>query len=1077
MSLLFVKSADDRQQSTVHNPNTPSRFSNYLTQPLKIPPNSQVSYVSSQFSISADGVLPDDDSFMLTSTEDNAVLDQAVKYTWSNDKERTFGGLQQTLSNYTHSANEAEMDSDYTNTKYVDDVATGTKGVPNYGHIAVYNSINNKAILNTLIRPTIDQFNLDFNASSTNTAYLGGSWNGGGGATVPAGLNFTNKVDTKFQQDCFLTQRNSPNGISTFHAPSCYGYKVGDYTNAGNALTRIYAGGANFYNTGYASNGLITSAYKFGGAFGASLPLPSFSDGNYGVILNTTGIKKSVGNFTPSVNAQQSNGGGHTSIGALQSGGYVVLTQTNIGQNLADDHYTEALCGVGNKGFTGIAPQFFGIHSVPYIQQRGFEEAIKNGVPKQTALYDFNVQVDNWLPTIDLNNSPDSINAVNGDARYLFGIDIVPIGTAPNVDLICVPKVLDTINGTIKNSEYVDLTINNDFVGELSIKQLSKGINTAVVPPYTFDVDAKYSINTYNTDVLRTPASLFFRFRWENKNQICCEFTLNVEGVEGGYDPATDEPYAPATIPSVPPVAVGANIDVLLDGVTNGSIVNIGNDTITFLDSGGAGGGYQPNEVYDIVFQAPAGHNAILTFNDMDIEMTGTDAFDRLGIQTSDDGVTWANVNIVGLNNMSIADNPALPNFQLQQQYNGGSWTADPEQRNGGWIVPSRPTIFQINGGVIGQEYNLGKQYVKFRFLSNGNRQQTGWDMTIKSLALTPENDPRDKWCFLGRMNLINIEDNIKYLLPTYMGDCTVVSYPVAFTANQTDFRVLQKGHYNVRQSNRFFKENNNFGTNVQGISNQPAPYSADNIFFKGANSLGVLTYDQFNPFNSNETSQQLINAEYDGTPSTPFNTDGILSVAPEWLGTRLGIDSSDFKSFRGTDGLPAFGFGQPSTEMAYVLGFLSKLDFPAPIVLDVNPLITDGREYEKQGKNTIQPTNESFSNHYQITNLPIISQNGVVSSMNKTIYIANSLCINDIQDDSKYRFYCDKSPFPIWIDLNNYEEIQLNKIDVLITQDNNTEQTALEGETQVVLQFRQKETGGLPNTIPVKSMPFTRTY
>ena len=1076
MSLVFIKSSDDRQESTRHNPNTPSRFSNYLTQPMKIPPNSQVSYVSSQFSISADGLLPPDESYMLTSDTNNSVLDQAVKYYWTDDAKRTNGGIQQTLSNYTHSANEAEMDSDYTNTKYVNDGVTGTKGVPNYGHIAVYNSLNRKAILSTLIRPTIDQYNLDFNCSRTNPSYLGSAWNGGGGATVPAGLNFTNKVDTKFQQDVVMRQTNSPNGVATFQGGNCYGYVVGQPTGIANARPQVYAGGANFYNTGYSANALRSSAYEFGGGQGASEPLPSFSDGNYPVIMNSTGIKKSVGSYIPSSDPQQSNGGGHQAIGHLQSGGYAIITQSNVDQLLADGHYTAANCGVDYVGFTGYAPQFIGIHSVPYIQQRGFEEAIKNGVPKDTALYNFDTQIQNWLPTIDLNNSPDSLNAENGDARYLFGMDIVPVGSAPDVDLVCIPKVLDTINGTIKNSQYVDLTFNNDGIGELSIKQLSKGINTAVEPPYEFDAGANYSINTYNTDVLRTPASLFFRFRWENKNQICVEFTLNVEGVAGGYNPHTDEPYAPATLPA-PPIPIPDDPqEIRLDDATNGTIVNITSQT-TFFDSGGAGGPYNPNQAYNIVFVAPPDTNAVLVFNNFEFEQSATLMYDRLGIQTSNDGITWTNIALDGFQRMNSPNSPedsTDPNDRTL--FNNSSW--DDPVANGGWVLPRDPARFQFLGGELGKDYNMGARYVKFKFISDGNPSELGWDIGITAISAGGvESDPRDKWCFLGRMNLTNIQDSLKYYIPTYMGDCTVVSYPLAASTETEPFRVLQKGYFNVRQSNRYFKENNNFGTNQQGISNQPAPFSADNVFFKGADSLGVLAYDQFNPTLVGETSLQLINADYDGTPPTAFNTDGILSNPPLWLGSRLGIEGADFKSFRATDGNPAFDFNEPSTEMAYVLGFLSKQDFPAPIILEVDSFPADGSGYDKEGKNVIQPTNESFSNHYQITNLPITSQNGVVSSQTKTIYIANSLCINDIQDEEKYRFYCDKTPFPIWIDLNNLEEIQLNKIDILITKDNNTEQTALEGESQVVLQFRQKETGTLPNSIPVKSMPFTRTY
>jgi len=168
-----------------------------------------------------------------------------------------------------------------------------------------------------------------------------------------------------------------------------------------------------------------------------------------------------------------------------------------------------------------------------------------------------------------------------------------------------------------------------------------------------------------------------------------------------------------------------------------------------------------------------------------------------------------------------------------------------------------------------------------------------------------------------------------------------------------------------------------------------------------------------------------------------------------------------------------AFAEGQPLIEIGYTLGFNATtknddaLDIPS-----VSAIVR-----ELTASNDISIGSQAFSNHIQITNLPIISQNGVVSSVNKTIYIVDSLCIDHQHDDTSYRYYCDKAPYPLWVDLNNLETIELNKIDILITTDSNTPQTALLGSTQLVIQFRDKTSGAIINSIPVKSTPITNTY
>ena len=156
--------------------------------------------------------------------------------------------------------------------------------------------------------------------------------------------------------------------------------------------------------------------------------------------------------------------------------------------------------------------------------------------------------------------------------------------------------------------------------------------------------------------------------------------------------------------------------------------------------------------------------------------------------------------------------------------------------------------------------------------------------------------------------------------------------------------------------------------------------------------------------------------------------------------------------------------------EMGYILGWVKGNATDAGILLSKDVDVDYQTSFE--GINTIQLSDSAFSNHIQITNLPIQSQNGVVSSQNKLIYVVNSLGVNSVQTDTSYRIYNDTAPVLLWVDLNNFQELNLNRLDILITDDANRPQKLLVGTTDVVLMFRQKpETaaGYLPNNIPVK--------
>lgn len=1081
MSLVFLKSRDKQtnQAQQRYNPNKPFRFSNYLTQPLRLPPNSQVAYVSSQFTIAPNGDMDNQKTYIITEDKETSGLSAPTTFQFPNTQPTQVGNWTDNLNQYVLSANEFSMDSDYTGQIYDTAVELNdTQTKPRTGFQMLYDVGNDKPILRMVKHIPIDQYNLYFNACRTNPDY---NFIGQGGGNYPSGINWVASTDPKFYDDITMRSAVPPpippsvNPQVEFNTGNCYGLVVGGRTNNANARPNVLNAGANYYNTGWSATSLSANSqtYRFELAMSnsASVLPPYNTGGTYPITLSTTGIKKCIGSFTPSTDPQVSNLGGHAtqpSIGA--TGGYALWTQSNVLQSEADKHYNATAVGVdagGNAltGFTGLAPIQVGVMSIPYIQQVGYDNAVANGLTDPQAR-DINIQAQYWTQVNDLNASTSATIAQGSHARYLFGYEIKSVynglGTG---DCVVQAKVLDCVNGSISNSRYVD-------VGQpLSIKKLSQGISTAVVPDFEFENGARYSINTYADSSERTACMIFFRFRWVNKNQMALEYTLSVAGGAGTYNNAGDDPHDNPLFSSSPPVIPDDPQEIRLDDATNGSLVNITSQT-AFFDSGGPSNPYQPNELYSIVFVAPEDTNAVIVMNNMDIEMSNAVAFDRLGIQISDDGATWENINIVGFNNMVVENNPNNPADPAEEEFVGGNWIGA-DQQNGGWIVPSRPSIFEANGGVMGQAYNLGKRYIRFRFISDGSQQQTGWDIgiTAQSAVSGIENDPRDKWCLLATMNPSNALLR-QYYIPSYMGDIGMVQYPITASTNvatginnDANYRGCVKGWFNPRQSNRFFRDNNNGGGRPK------APMTPENIFYD-ADGLGVLT---FNPVGNVGTSNTLLNMNWDATklpeqfdPSTGWLDSDVNYLAIAYKTT------ADLDAFRTMEGFNRFQVGQPDNlELGYTLGFNELTDNTDVLQL------TDLNATTKQllAEADISIGSQAFSNHIQLSNLPIISQNGVVSSINKTIYVCDSLCIDSTHDTSSFRYYCDKAPYPLWIDLNNLETIELNKIDVFISTDENTPQKSLTGNTQLVIQFRDKTSGQLINSIPVKSMPFTRTY
>lgn len=1059
MSLVFLKSEDKQGSKEInsHNPNTPSRFSNYLTQPIRLPPNSQVGYVSSQYTLGQSIDLDLEKSF-LNITEIGTEVFSIPTQMVNNKEGLETKPIYEVISNQSLSSNEFGYDGDYTGLTYKKvNVENRPQEQPDTGIIQVYKESNDKSELKIIPRLAIDQYNLYFNSFGSNPQFLQSGWDTGVGAAVPAGLNFTNKVDFKFQSDIETIEIASEIGIPQ-RTTSCFGYKVGLETNLTNATPRIQRQGANFYNTGFLSQGIGTNPNYDWTQPAGTLDLPDYDDNNYACFFSTGAIKKQIGEFTPSTDEQQSNTGGHISPGGfnITSGGYGIQGFSNTDNALAVQHYS---AGVTDRvGYCGIAPFYAGIQPISLVQQIGYDTAKNSaGLPESTSRQ-FQIQLQYYNFLHSLNNSQFDNEPIGNLAYYLFGMvgRDVEVNGNQNFQISC--EILNPSNTTADESF---TNSNYDPIGRtLDVYKLSKGINTATDDgtEYTFDAGANYSINVFDYSLPRVGAGLFFRYRWVNKYQMNIEFTLSVDGYAGTYDSATDEPYEPpgfiAPAPSVPSTPVQ---NIALDATTTGGSTNITSQT-TFTDSGG-GGNYDPNESYDHIFVAPVGLNASFTINDIEFEHSSFSMYDRLGVQSSPDGVTWTNVSFAGFRSSVTTAAPWSTSF--------GSPSTP------GWIFPRDIGTLSSLGGNPSQTFDVGERYVKFTFESDGSQQERGWNLSMNAVdpGTTPNaNDPRDKWVILSTMNYNQGGISQSYFIPSYMGDIGMIYYPVAgITGDEASLRSLQKGWLDVRQTNRFFRNNNNGG------GQQYAPYSNDNPAYI-EEGLGLLRLDTTNPTSYEDpdlTSTNFINNDYLGKVSVFSNETGREGTFDLNTIYYLGVPlQSQEDLYLDMDGLAVFDLRNPDTEVGYVLGYNDNSES-----VSIKTLTQDVLSYILEGQNSVQPSSRSATNHFQLTNLPIKSQNGVVSSVSKTIYVANTLCVTKTQDEGSYRFFCDRTTFPIWIDLNNLETIELNKIDVLITNDNNIEQQNLEGTTELVIMFRQKETGILPNSIPTNSMSMTRTY
>ncbi len=1053
MSLVFVKSRDKQAKNTRHNPNKPYAFSNYLTQPIELKPNSQVAYVSSTFNIDDDLSIGKGTMRWLNGMKE---LDYPIRLISEDINE--IGNPSKVVNQLIEPLNEYGISDMFTNKLEAEETLVGTSlnKAFDFGYNFYYDNDTDKVQLTATQTTGVDNFNLDFNALNQNPTFDALSWVGSAGGTYPAGINWNELYSTKYHTDLTTYQFNSPAGNATFDTPSVQGLLLGRVSDDTDGLDNIYTGTANYYNTGYLTCDLATNtSYDFTTPSDTN-NMPEYNERQYGLITTATGIRRVVGNVNPSSDPQKSNNGGHQYIGHLNSGGYAIWAPSNTSQALADQHYDATTYGTSKVGFTGIAPTFVGVHSIEMIKR------VSVGNTLEEVLQDF-------VSICDLNDSLYDDEPGGAFPRYLFGLRIEEeFNVGSSNKTVVYAEFMDTSLGADETSSAYEIIGNK----KLDIEALSGGVNTCVPEgedPVIFAPGANYHIQTYDNEGGEDDAMLFFRFRWINPYQMCIEYTLSVEGLAGTYNNSIDEPYAPS-IQSNPnpstadPVPSPTSETVELDDTTNGTTRTLTNNT-TFTDSG-AGSDYSSGEDYFIVFDAGVGKTVTMLINSFGFEHSTFAMYDRLSIQTSNDGLTYTNANLTGFQASATQSYPYSTSFA------GSTW--DNSSSHPGWIFPSTTTRYATLGGVIADTLNLNARYVRFGFTSDNSATDDGWNLTLKPdtpylddpSAFNPAHfNPTTQWCLLASMNMKNVAGVERDLFfPTYMGDMILNQFPVASSNGlnvRADFKTCTKGYYNPRITERSVVPAQENDINFRAYNN---PSSKDTKFFNNDGMLPLeFNYqvpDISSPIfvNNGEASTLTFNNTFTnlGVYDYKFGENTMVKLLSVELKTKE--DTREILSQKQTiDGGEVLyqRFNPNGLELGYSLGYVKP---------NQRRLITTGvvdgatKVISLTATDDLDVNSKLFNLHVQLTNLPIQSQNGVVSSQNKTIQVINSLCIGKVYDYVNYRFFCDQSPRLIWIDLNNADSITLNRLDIQFCDDENLPCRFMSNDSDVVLMFRCKD-------------------
>lgn len=163
-----------------------------------------------------------------------------------------------------------------------------------------------------------------------------------------------------------------------------------------------------------------------------------------------------------------------------------------------------------------------------------------------------------------------------------------------------------------------------------------------------------------------------------------------------------------------------SSTDIFLDSTTTDNVVNVGaSDLFELYDSGGPDNDYNSDELYTITFNLQNVPGVKLRFNDFDFEHSGSSLWDRLGLEVSNDGVTYQNINVEWFEQTIAQTAP---------------WGTVKTGNGNGWIVPEDEKEAKDLG--MPQDKILVIQntpFIKFTFRSDFTTQKDGWHISISS--------------------------------------------------------------------------------------------------------------------------------------------------------------------------------------------------------------------------------------------------------------------------------------------------------------------------------------------------------
>jgi hypothetical protein len=284
------------------------------------------------------------------------------------------------------------------------------------------------------------------------------------------------------------------------------------------------------------------------------------------------------------------------------------------------------------------------------------------------------------------------------------------------------------------------------------------------------------SIENYNLDNAQTD------YKGSTEIYLSGGVIANGQAVVLEYGASAIRAIAPANMPSAAQVVgitmnatteAGQEVRVLKSGFGYASLLkpsiierrlnSASNDTIftdplvAFRDSGGYSFDYLNDESLKCVFDAGDDCTWSLQFitnkDDASTHFNFGHSIrmpDRLGIQESTDNFNWSNIVVSWMQKSDVANPPwsqFFPSGQNTDSYNS------PAARNGN-ILPGSLSRANDNGYVTGTPVEVNSRFLRFWFVSDGNRPESGWNIELSKVI------PADLPVFIDTVDLTNVTVN-----------------------------------------------------------------------------------------------------------------------------------------------------------------------------------------------------------------------------------------------------------------------------------------------------------------------------